>query len=147
MRCRTHLLAGKAHRHGRPVAGVKIPDNRPLRAYNGLMIETVYKTDSPVREVSECYVLVLTSRAASGRKVYAFMQEHGQWNDELQRFVYTIDSIGASDTLSHQEGLALYEEARRKLAQAGFVHAFRPNCIRKGPQTYERYAAAEAVPA
>lgn len=111
------------------------------------MIETLYKTESPVRGVSECYVLVLTSRASSGRKVYAFMQEHGQWNDELQSFVSSVDTIGESDTLSHQEGLALYEDAKQKLARAGFVHAFRPDCVRKGPQNYQLYTIEEAVPA
>ncbi len=109
------------------------------------MIETLYKTETPVRGESECYVLVLTSRASTGRKIYAFMQQHGQWDDTYQRFVYTIESIGASDTLSHQEGQALYEEAKRKLARNGFVHAFQPDCVRKGPQNYRCYAAEEAV--
>lgn len=111
------------------------------------MIETLYKTDAPVRGVSECYVLVLTSRASSRHKVYAFMQEHGQWNDEHQRFIYTVDSIGTAETLSSQEANAFYEEAKRKLAQAGFIHAFRPDCVRKGPQNYRRYIAEETVPA
>jgi hypothetical protein len=41
------------------------------------MIETIYKTEKPGRGFSECYVLVLTSRPASERKVYGFMEEHG----------------------------------------------------------------------
>lgn len=105
------------------------------------MIETFYRTESPTRGQSECYVLVLTSRAASGRKVYAFMQEHGQWNDEQQRFVHTVQSIGTSDSLTFAEGQALYEQARHQLATAGFVHAFRPDFVRKGPQNYQRYHA------
>ncbi|MDR3742064.1 MAG: hypothetical protein P4L40_23845 [Terracidiphilus sp.] len=109
------------------------------------MIETIYSTDSPVRGESECYVLVLTSRASSGRKSYAFMLEHGQWNDEHERFVFTVESVGTGDVLSHQEATSLYEDAKRRLAQSGFVHSFRPDCVRKGPQNYRRYAATEEV--
>ena len=42
------------------------------------MIETFYRIELPVKGVSESYVLVLTSRAASGHKVYLFMEEHGR---------------------------------------------------------------------
>jgi hypothetical protein len=59
----------------------------PRPIYNLFMIETVYKTPTPEKGKSECYVLVLTSRAASGGSVYAFMEEHGQWNDDLQRLL------------------------------------------------------------
>jgi|GEM_PF-6035128 hypothetical protein len=109
------------------------------------MIETLYKTETPVRGESECYVLVLTSRASTGRKIYAFMQEHGQWDETLGSFAYTVDSIGASDTLTHEEGRALYEEAKSNLARKGFVHAFQPDYVRKGPQNYRCYATEEAV--
>ena len=95
------------------------------------MIETIYQTDQPVKGLTECYVLVLTSRASSGRKVYAFMQEHGQWNDQHGRFIYEVDAIGAGESLGHQEALELYHEAKRKLAQRGFVHSFLPEDKRK----------------
>lgn len=111
------------------------------------MIETLYKTETPVRGESECYVLVLTSRASTGRKIYAFMQEHGQWDETLESFAYKVDSIGASDTLTRDEGLALYEEAKHRLSSKGFVHAFQPDFVRNGPQNYRYYAAEEAVPA
>jgi hypothetical protein len=52
------------------------------------MIETFYRTQTPEKGKSECYVLVLTSRAASNGKVYAFMEEHGRWSDDLQQFIY-----------------------------------------------------------
>ncbi len=116
-------------------------------SYNGAMIETFYQTDQPVKGVSECYVLVLTSRASSGRKVYAFMQEHGQWNDQHGRFIYEVDTIGTGETLSHQEALALYHEAKRELAERGFVHAFLPDDKRKAPRTDPRSPSRETVPA
>lgn len=111
------------------------------------MIETLYQTDQPIKGVSECYVLVLTSRASSGRKVFAFMQEHGKWNEQHGRFIYEVDAIGTSETLSPEEAFTLYHEARRTLAERGFVHAFKPTDKRKDPRIQRRAAAQEAVPA
>ena len=42
------------------------------------MIETLYKTKTPEKERSECYVLVLASRPASEDRAYVFMEEHGR---------------------------------------------------------------------
>ena len=57
------------------------------------MIETLYRTPTPEKGKSERYVLVLTSRAASAGRVYAFMEEHGQWNDDLQRLAYRVAGL------------------------------------------------------
>ena len=88
------------------------------------MIETLYKTQTPEKGRSECYVLVLTSRAASGGKFYAFMEEHGQWNDDLQRFLYRVNSIHADEPLSYQHARGIYDTAKTNLASKGFVHCF-----------------------
>lgn len=88
------------------------------------MIETLYKTQTPEKGRSECYVLVLTSRVASGGKFYAFMEEHGQWNDDLQRFTYRVNSIHADEQLSYQHARGIYETAKTNLARKGFVHCF-----------------------
>lgn len=111
------------------------------------MIETFYRTDSPARGKSDCYKLVLTSRASSGRKAYDFMLERGQWNDDHQRFVFTIESARTGESLSHDEATSLYEDLKRRLAQKGFVHAFRPDCVRKGPQNYRCYANEQVLTA
>jgi hypothetical protein len=97
------------------------------------MIETLYKTQTPEKGRSECYILVLTSRAASGGKFYAFMEEHGQWNDDLQRFVYRVNSIHADEQLSYQHARGIYDTARRNLAGKGFVHCFASDGMRKEP--------------
>ena len=101
--------------------------------YNGIMIETLYNTQSPEKNRSECYVLVLTSRAGSGGKAYAFMQEHGHWNDDLQRFVYKVNSINAEEQLSYQLAHNMYETAKRDLAHRGFIHSFASRGGRKEP--------------
>ncbi len=97
------------------------------------MIETLYRTPSPEKGKSECYVLVLTSRAATGGKVYAFMEEHGQWNDELQRFVYKVKSINTDERLTFQQARSLYESSKRDLANEGFLHSFSLGGQRKEP--------------
>jgi hypothetical protein len=102
-----------------------------------IMIETIYKTEKPERGFSECYVLVLTSRPASERKVYGFMEEHGHWDDTLERFVYAVDSINTEDKLTYEQALAMYDTAKRKLTQRGFIHSFVQDYSRKKPHVLQ----------
>lgn len=96
---------------------------RRRRRYNTGMIETLYKTSEPEREKSECYVLVLARRTGEGKGLYAFMEKHGRWDDLTQRFGYQVMSIEI-DEVTYQRALAIYEDARQRLAQRGFVHSF-----------------------
>jgi hypothetical protein len=95
------------------------------------MIETLYKTANPEREKSECYVLVLTSRVASGRRVFAFMEEHGKWDDGFMRFLFQVNSVSAEEGLTYDEALEMYKASKQNLAEKGFVHSFVPDCARK----------------
>ena len=99
------------------------------------MIETLYKTPTPEEGKSERYVLVLTSRAASAGRVYAFMEEHGQWNDDLHRLVYTVNSINTDEQLTYQHARGLYEMSKGRLAQMGFIHSFASNGVSKEPHS------------
>lgn len=101
------------------------------------MIETLYKVRTPEKGQSECYVLVLTSRAGSGRKVYAFMEEHGQLDDNSQRFVYQVSSINTEDEMTYQDALELYNMAKRNLSERGFVHSFVPDYHRNKLHEYQ----------
>jgi len=103
------------------------------------MIETLYKTPTPEKGISECYVLVLTSRPASGRKVYLFMQEHGRWDGISKRFIREVSSINTEDETTYEDALVMYNTARRNLAQLGFIHSFVPDCSRKGPHAYRLF--------
>jgi hypothetical protein len=98
------------------------------------MIETLYKTGKPEREKSECYVLVLARRTGERQGLYAFMEEHGQWNDSTQRFAYQVMSIEVEDEFTHQRALAVYNDAKQRLAQRGFVHSFVMDYRSKVPQ-------------
>jgi hypothetical protein len=101
------------------------------------MIETVYRTETPEKRRTECYVLVLTARPASEGKVYVFMEEHGWWDDGLGRFLYEVTSISADSDLTHQKALGMYDLAKKRLAQRGFIHTFVQDYARKKPREYQ----------
>ena len=110
------------------------------------MIETLYKTSEPEREKSECYVLVLARRTGDRKDLYAFMEEHGQWDDRTQRFGYEVVSIEIEDELTHQCALALYEDSKQRLARRGFVHSFVMDYRPMSPES-DRLSLAEQVTA
>ncbi len=101
------------------------------------MIETFYRTKLPVKGLSECYVLVLTSRAASGRKVYLFMEEHGQWDESSERFHYKVSSTSHEDGMLYEDALAMYDSARQRLAELGFIYSFVKEYKRKTLRQYQ----------
>ena len=101
------------------------------------MIETFYRIELPVKGVSESYVLVLTSRAASGRKVYLFMEEHGRWDEGSERFHYEVSSNNPEDGMPYEEGLAMYNAAKQRLANLGFIYSFVKEYKRKSPREYQ----------
>jgi len=108
------------------------------------MIETLYKTDMPEKGRSECYVL--TSRVASGRRVYAFMEEHGKWDNGLMRLLYEVESVRVEEELTRDEAFAMYEQARHSLAERGFIYSFTPDSGRKTAHADEQIRI-ELVPA
>ncbi len=91
------------------------------------MIETLYKTKHPDKKTSERYVLVLTSRPASRAKAYSFMEEHGRWDDVTNGFLHAVSSIRVDEGTTHSEALAMYQSAKAKLAERGFIHSFSPD--------------------
>jgi hypothetical protein len=95
--------------------------------YNGLVIETLYKSGTPERGKSECYVLVLASRAGSNGKAYLFMEDHGYWDDSLQRFVFHANSVVADKDMTCKLARGMYEVAKCYLVDQGFIHSFAPN--------------------
>lgn len=100
------------------------------------MVETFYRTELPVKGVSECYVLVLTSRAASGRKVYLFMEEHGQWDEASENMQFTVSSTVPEDGMPYDDAVALYNAAKQRLAKLGFTYSSVTDYLRKTAQEY-----------
>ena len=123
----------------------RITAGNSRRRYNTNMIETLYKTSKPERDKSECYVLVLARRTGDGKGLYAFMEEHGEWDDRAQRFLYQVMSIEMEDELTHQRALAIYDDAKYRLAQRGFVHSFVTDHRPRGPQSTPLPVAQQAT--
>jgi hypothetical protein len=95
------------------------------------MLETLYKTETPVNGRSECYVLVLASRPASEGRAYVFMKEHGCWDENSGRFIHEVETINTEGRLTRDEGLAMFNSAKQNLAERGFVHVIVPEYSRK----------------
>jgi hypothetical protein len=87
------------------------------------MIETLYKTSSPTTERSECFVLVLARRAGKQER-YVFMEEHGYWDEKMERFIHRVTSIHADEELTYSEVHSMYADAKRRLAELGFIYVF-----------------------
>jgi hypothetical protein len=109
------------------------------------MIETLYKTSSPEKGKSECYVLVLAQRAGGERGRYAFMEEHGRWDENAMRFLHSVTSINADEELTHEDALAMYQESKRRLAQRGFIHSFVLDFRRKTANAEQQSELVEAT--
>jgi len=109
------------------------------------MIETLYKTETPEKGRSECYTLILTARPASDNRAYVFMEEHGHWNEEVDRFTHEVKTVNTDDKLTHEEAFAMFDAAKKNLAERGFIHAFVPEHSRRmlhGHQTCELEAVS-----
>jgi hypothetical protein len=100
------------------------------------MIETLYKTDCPEKGKSECYVLVVTPRPASGDRCFSFMEEHGRWDATVERYIYEVNQIVTEEELTYENALAMYNAAKQNLLNKGFVHSFFQSCLRKEPKVY-----------
>ena len=100
------------------------------------MIETLYKSDSPEKGKSECYVLVLTARPASNDRVYSFMEEHGRWDGTVGRFLYEVNQIVTEEQLTFENAMAMYNATKQDLSKKGFVHSFAQGCLHKGPNAH-----------
>ena len=106
------------------------------------MIQTLYKTATPEKGNSERYILVLTTRPGSGRKFYHFMEEHGFRDMNANCFVCEVCSISTDSDLTYEEGIAMFNQAKERLAVKGFVHSFVPGSDRKLPRVCQSMEAA-----
>lgn len=111
------------------------------------MIETLYKTDKPEKEKSECCVLVVTPRPASGGKIYSFMEEHGRWDESNLRFVREVRLIAADNNISREAAFRMYHRAKQNLTTLGFTHSFVDGSPLKGPKREDKLRHTEEASA
>ena len=91
--------------------------------------ETLYKTDKPLNQKSECHGLSIKAiPGLIGERVWAFRAFHGWWDEASKEYILSRTTIN-----TEEEGIAL-EDAQRMLGEAkahlvrnGFVHSFTPD--------------------
>jgi hypothetical protein len=105
-----------------------------------VMVETLYKTDTPEVGVSECYELVILAEASKGPGGYSFKEIHGWWDDNDKRFINNVVTINPDEDLTWEEAERMYKAARLNRARSGFIHAFSPDYSGQGTNSYERIA-------
>ena len=88
-------------------------------------------------------MLVLASRPASEDKAYVFMEEHGHWDDNSNRFIHEVKTINTEGRLTCEEGLAMFNAAKKNLAERGFIYAFVPGHVRKMQQMQHAHQSCE----
>jgi hypothetical protein len=74
------------------------------------------------------------------------MEEHGHLDSKSNRFIHEVSLISTEDELTYEEAVAVYDRAKQKLAERGFVHSFFPARSRKNPHAF-RSIELEAVSA
>jgi hypothetical protein len=104
----------------------------------GIMMETLYKTQTPEVGVSEFYELVILSKADKAPGGYTFKEIHGWWNDTEKKLIYEAVTISREDSVTWEEAQKMYYAARVQRAKSGFVHAFRPDYSGQAEHEYER---------
>jgi hypothetical protein len=99
------------------------------------MLETLYKTDNPMAEVSECYEISVLPR--KGEPVgFAFREDHGWWDESEKHFKHSVTIYNPDEATTLEEAGTLYRVHRLHLARNGFLHSFTP-VIPGGGHEYE----------
>lgn len=102
------------------------------------MLETLYKTNSPEAEKSECCEISLEPLPGNGSRVYAFREDHGWWDGSTKKLIHQVTRINtAEEGIAYKEAQAMYVKARTKLAQSGFIHSFAPDPYSNKPYKYQ----------
>jgi hypothetical protein len=105
------------------------------------VLETLYKTRTPAIGKSECYELSVKALPGRGKRVFAFREVHGWWDESTKTFIHqstTIDT--AEEGVPIEEAQAMYLKTRTGRARSGFVHSFSPDYCRDKPHNYRLIA-------
>jgi hypothetical protein len=96
--------------------------------------ETLYQTDKPEKNKSECYELsVKTIPGLMGERVWAFREFHGWWNDVSKEYEMSRTTINTEEEgITLEEAHHLLNETKAHLERNGFVHSFSPDYEGRG---------------
>jgi hypothetical protein len=109
-----------------------------------MRVETLYKTNTPEKEKSECYELALGTVPGNNPRQYAFKQFHGCWDDASKKYIHELMQINTEqEALTIEEAEKFYEDARSNCFRNGFVHSFTPDYFGDKPYEYQLLSLAE----
>jgi hypothetical protein len=103
--------------------------------------ETLYQTDKPEKNKSECYEISIQKAVGqTGERVWVLKEFHGWWNDvtkkyEMERVI--LDT--KEEPITIDEAHALLKQTKAHLVRNGFVHCFSPDYVGwgNGQHVYE----------
>ena len=103
-----------------------------------MKVETLYRTEAPERERSECFEIVIDILPWIGPRNFRFLKKHGQWDEGSKRYVLVLaDAEAVERGVTLLEAEAMYAAAKSECARAGFVHSFAPDYSGAGAHVYE----------
>jgi hypothetical protein len=87
------------------------------------MQETLYKTRTPQRFLSEYYEIAVLPRRGSDPG-YMFIEHHGWWSEDDKEPKNNYVTICPEEGLTYEAASQMYEIQRNHRASEGFVYSF-----------------------
>jgi hypothetical protein len=100
------------------------------------MIETLYKTSQPEKDLSEYYSLVIHAPHGKGSRGYTFEERHGRWDEAAKRPLLKVTTISPEEGLSFAEAQKMYTDQRQHRSDGDFRHSFSPDYFGEKPYEY-----------
>ena len=97
------------------------------------MQETLYKTRTPQKFISEYYEIVVLVRPGDDLHRYIFIESHGWWDEIEERPKNDFTTKCPEDGLTLEEAEEMYRLQREHRAQGGFIYSFTQNPFGFGP--------------
>jgi hypothetical protein len=97
------------------------------------MQETLYKTGTPERFLSEYYEMAVLAIPGIEPRVYKFIELHGWWDEAEKMAKNNFTTICPEEGLTYEEAAEMFNKQREHRARGGFVYSFSQNPFGEGP--------------
>lgn len=98
------------------------------------MQETLYKTGTPQKFISEYYEIAVLVRPGSDLHGYKFIEYHGWWDEIEESPKNNVTTKCPEDGQTREEAEEMYRLQREHRAQGGFIYSFTQNPFGFGPR-------------
>ena len=97
------------------------------KRYDTGMQETLYKTATPQKEISEYYEMAVLALPGGEPRWYKFIVTHGWWDEADKGAKASTESICPEDGLPYEEAEEMYNKQKEYLTRQGFIYSFSVN--------------------